>query len=124
MKKLCLLIGMLLPLQVAALEFHNLSLLYTDAPFIPAESAGISLLTSINAVEGYPDGTFGPKRTLNRAEFLKIAMASYPKIRVSASDKDDCFPDVHKDDWFASYVCLAKRRGMIAGYPDGMFKPE
>lgn len=116
-------IGLLLPLSASALEYRNLSLLYTDAPFIPAEAAGISLLTSINAVQGYPDGSFKPTRTLNRAEFLKIALASYPKIRVSPSDSANCFPDVLADDWFSQYVCLAKKRGIISGYPDGEFKP-
>lgn len=123
MRKLIVLIGLILPLHAYALEFRNLSLLYTDAPFVPAEAAGISLLTSIDAISGYPDGTFKPNRTLNRAEFLKIALASYPKIRVSPSDAEACFPDVSEDDWFSQYVCLAKKRGIIKGYPDGDFKP-
>ncbi len=123
MKRLAILIGLILPLQVAALEYRNLSLLYTDAPFNPGESAGISLLTSLGAVQGNPDGTFRPNRTLNRAEFLKIALASYPKVRVSSSDASNCFPDVSREDWFSKYVCIAKKRGMVAGYPDGEFKP-
>ncbi len=123
MKAIMMLIGLTLPLQVAALEYRNLGLLYTDAPFNPAESAGISLLTSLNAVQGNPDGTFRPNRTLNRAEFLKIAIASFPKVRVSSSDATNCFPDVSRDDWFSKYVCIAKKRGMVSGYPDGEFKP-
>lgn len=123
MKKAAIIIGLILPFQVAALEYRNLSLMYLDAPFTPAESAGISVLTSVGAIEGNPDGTFRPNRTLNRAEFLKIALASSPKVRVSSSDAADCFPDVSKDDWFAKYVCLAKKRGMVSGYPDGEFKP-
>ena len=117
-------VGLFLPFQASALEYTNLSLLYTDAPFTPAESAGISLLTAIGAVQGNPDGTFRPNRTVNRAEFLKIVLASYPNIRVSASDAEHCFPDVSKDDWFAPYVCLAKKRGMVKGYDDGLFKPN
>ncbi len=123
MKAIMMLLGLTLPLQVAALEYRNLGLLYTDAPFNPAESAGISLLTSLNAVQGNPDGTFRPNRTLNRAEFLKIAIASFPKVRVSSSDATNCFPDVSRDDWFSKYVCIAKKRGMVSGYPDGEFKP-
>ncbi|MDA1292905.1 MAG: S-layer homology domain-containing protein [bacterium] len=123
MKKAAIIIGLILPLNVVALEYRNLSLMYLDAPFTPAESAGISVLTSVGAIEGNPDGTFRPNRTLNRAEFLKIALASSPKVRVSSSDAADCFPDVSKDEWFAKYVCLAKKRGMVSGYPDGEFKP-
>lgn len=124
MKRLFTLIVALLPMQAFALEYRNLSLLYTDAPFTPAETAGISLLTSLDAVSGYPDGTYRPTRTLNRAEFLKIVLASYPKVRVSPSDADSCFPDIAESDWFSQYVCLAKKRGMVSGYPDGEFKPE
>ena len=123
MRSALLISTLLLPLQVFALEYRNLSLLYTDAPFIPAEAAGISLLTSLNAVQGNPDGTFRPNRTVNRAEFLKIVLASYPKVRVSKSDAANCFPDVSRDQWFSQYVCLAKKRGMVSGYPDGEFKP-
>lgn len=124
MKRIALIIGLILPLQVAALEYQNLSLYYTDAPFNPAEAAGISLLTSLHAIQGNPDGTFLPNRTLNRAEFLKIALASSPSVRVSLSDAGNCFPDVQADAWYSQYVCLAKMRGMVSGYPDGTFKPE
>lgn len=123
MRKALLLIALIIPIQASALEYRNLGLMYTDAPFTPADSAGISLLTTIGAVEGNPDGTFRPNRSLNRAEFLKIALASSPRVRVSPSDAADCFPDVSRDDWFAKYVCLAKKRGMVSGYPDGEFKP-
>ena len=125
MKTLALLsIGLFLPFQAVALEYRNLSLLYTDAPFTPAEAAGISLLTSLNAVSGNPDGTFRPNRTVNRAEFMKIVLLSYPKVRVSSADAGNCFRDVGPDDWFSPYVCLGKKRGMVSGYPDGEFKPN
>ena len=34
----------------------------------------------------------------------------------------NCFPDV-TDEWFAQYVCAAKRLGWVGGYPDGTFRP-
>lgn len=114
---------LLVPGAAIALTYERQSLLYKDAPFLPAEAAGISVLTSIDAIQGYPDGSFYPRRTLNRAEFLKIALASHPTIRVSTSDASRCFPDVQREDWFSQYVCLAKKRGIISGYPDGEFKP-
>ena len=33
------------------------------------------------------------------------------------------FPDVPISEWFAKYVCVAKDKGIIGGYPDGTFKP-
>ena len=106
-----------------ALDFSDASLLYNDAPFNAATAAGISVLTNLDATEGNPDGTFAPDRSLNRAEFLKIALSSVPNLRVSTSDASNCFPDVHREDWFSKYVCLAKKRGVVGGYPDGNFKP-
>ena len=33
-----------------------------------------------------------------------------------------CFPDVGSE-WFASYICAAKTKGVLKGYPDGTFRP-
>lgn len=112
------------PLTAFALDYTDVSSRYNDQPFSKAEAAGISVLTNIGAVSGNPDGTFAAERTLNRAEFLKIAYESNDRVLVSSDDADSCFPDVRKPDWFSKYVCLAKERGDIEGYPDGMFHPE
>ncbi len=70
-------------------------------------------------IDGYSDGTFKPNKTVNRAEFVKILIEYldyYP-------ESTNCFPDV-KEDWYAPYVCTAKKMGWIEGYPDGYFHPE
>lgn len=121
--RLLLALGMLLPVLAIALDYSDQGSRYTDAPFSVPEAAGISLLSNLGAVEGNPDGTFHPERTLNRAEFLKIAIAGHPRIRASNTDAKNCFPDVFEEDWFSRYVCLSKRRGVIGGYPDGYFRP-
>ena len=36
---------------------------------------------------------------------------------------ENCFEDV-EDEWFAPYVCYAKEKGWVTGYPDGTFKPS
>ena len=69
-------------------------------------------------VEGYSDGTFKSTNTINRAEFLKIAMEASDYELVGSN----CFPDV-KNDWYAKYVCSAKKQGLVQGYPDGNFYP-
>lgn len=113
-----------IPLAALAVDFTDVSSRYNDQPFSKSEAAGISVLTNIGAVAGNPDGTFAAERTLNRAEFLKIAYESNVRVSVSSDDADSCFPDVRKSDWFSKYVCLAKKRGDVEGYPDGMFHPE
>lgn len=113
----------LLPLSaVAALDFSDISGTYTDGPFDLPESAGISLLTREGVVEGNPDGTFRPRRTLNRAEFVTIIMRLDGTVDHGAAA--NCFPDVRAFDWFAASVCTAKARGIVSGYPDGTFGPS
>ncbi len=121
----------ILPAVAFALDYTDISGRYADAPFSTSETAGISVLTSIGAVEGNPDPssppgasfTFAPNRTLNRAEFLKIAFLSSPDVAINQSDAENCFPDVSANQWFSQYVCLGKRRDVVKGYPDGFFRP-
>ena len=82
-------------------------------------SQAIQSLRDKGVVEGYTDGTFKPTARINRAEFLKIILES----RGTELDGENCFPDVD-DEWFAKYVCTAKKEDIIDGYPDGFFKPE
>ncbi len=87
----------------------------------PAQDA-IDYLFAHEIIGGYPDGTFKPDRTVNRAELLKILVAN-DGTHPAAGDFHDCFPDVH-EEWFAAYVCYAKERGWVQGYPDGTFRPD
>jgi exopolysaccharide biosynthesis protein len=43
---------------------------------------------------------------------------------VNSGQNKNCFPDVNTDQWFTEFVCLAKEKRIIGGYPDGTFKPE
>ncbi len=81
----------------------------------------VNALREKNIISGYPDNTFRPKQTINRAEFLKLVFIA--KEGDSAIDAS-CFTDVPDNAWFAPFVCAAKRRGIAKGYPDGSFKPE
>jgi len=92
----------------------------------PCEEA-VAYLMDLGIIAGYPDGTFQPSRTLNRAEVAKIVvvatlgeqgeqMATWLKGAYS-------FPDVPADHWASGYIMLAKNLGIVGGYPDGTFKP-
>ncbi len=110
-----------LPMIASALMLTPADL-YRDVRTNSVDAAGINLLTREKIVQGYTSSIFGPTRTINRAEFLKIAlMASGTKN--FAQDRS-CFVDVLKTDWFASYVCTAKAARIVKGFPDGRFHPE
>lgn len=91
---------------------------FTDSNGHMNESA-IDYLQVNKVVEGYSDGGFHPNQPINRAEFLKIVSESLSMVVDGANF---CFPDV-ADEWFASYICSAKRAGIVSGYPDGKFMP-
>jgi len=82
----------------------------------------IEYLNAEGIINGYPDGTFKPNNTLNRAELLKILIEATIEEEVSADTYKNCFPDVQVE-WFAIYVCYAKEQGIVNGYPDGTFRP-
>lgn len=112
-----------LPLSAAAaIDFSDISGTYSDGPFDLPEAAGISFLTREGIVEGNPDGTFRPRRTLNRAEFTAIVMRLSGDMDEGAAA--NCFPDVRAFYWFAPAVCTAKAQGIVSGYPDGTFGPS
>ncbi len=84
----------------------------------------VSYLIKKGSIDGYPDGTFKPRTTVNRAEFLKLVFRSRGTAEPVTGE---CFADVQPDAWFAPYVCAAKRRGIVEGYKVGsrsIFKPE
>lgn len=73
-------------------------------------------------VAGYSDGTYRPNQLINRAEFTKIIMgAAFSSDVIPVCN--ELFSDVSVEDWFAEYVCHAKQRDVISGYPDGTFGP-
>lgn len=94
---------------------------FPDVPTSHHNYYAIKYLKEHSVVAGYPDGTFKPGSTINRAELVKIVIKGQG-IDIDPSKYNNCFPDV-KDEWFASAVCYAKVQGWVAGYPDGTFKP-
>ena len=84
----------------------------------------IESLARIGAINGFSDGTFRPMQLVNRADAVKIIVAS----RFSQNEVSACnvygigLNDVSPNDWYAPYVCVAKRYGIVSGYADGNFR--
>lgn len=86
-----------------------------------AHKSAIEYLFTKNIVEGYPDQTFRPDRTLNRAEFTTL-IDKAQKVDLRQYNAQ-CFPDTPTDQWYHPYVCAGKERNWVQGYPDGLFRP-
>ncbi len=99
--------------------------IFADIPETHANADAVVYVYQTGIVNGYPDGTFGADKTINRAEFTKIFVnANYDREVIEACDSTSLpFADVSPNDWFAPFVCVGFRQGIIKGYDDGNFKP-
>lgn len=96
---------------------------FQDVSSRHANADAINYVKSRAIVSGYSDGTYKPDKTINRAEFTKIVIeAQFDKAEIDACVETD-FSDVSSDQWFAKYICVAKKNNIIEGYPNGTFKP-
>ena len=72
-------------------------------------------------LNGYPDGSFGPDRSMTRAEvaamFSNLLLDKNVPITTS-------FSDVAEDAWYADAVNMLASLDMIVGYEDGTFRPD
>ena len=73
-------------------------------------------------VEGYKNGTFGPKITCARKHAVTFLwrLAGEPEPN-SYTNK---FKDVKKKDYFYTATLWASENGILAGYNDGTFRPS
>lgn len=98
---------------------------FSDLPDNHINRDAILYMQENGIVQGYNDRTFKPNNQINRAEFVKIALKGMPDF--DEADLASCitaeFKDLNKGEWYVPYICLAKKKNIIQGYPDGTFKP-
>jgi hypothetical protein len=85
-------------------------------------AADIAALAKAGLLGGYPDGTFRPANTVVRAE-LVAALARLRGIRVTPEAKPAFKDAAAIAPWAWAAVAAAQREGLVAGYPDGTFRP-
>lgn len=71
-------------------------------------------------MNGYPDGTFGPERTITRAEAAQLL---YGLLDDKTGGYSAYFTDVDNGAWYAEAVKVLSSKGIIAG-SNGMFEPD
>ena len=75
-------------------------------------------------VKGYPNGTFKPAQTVNKAEFAKMLVLglAIDMDMIVAEDAPMIGEDVRPTDWFYPYVSFLVENGII-DLVDGKFNP-
>lgn len=83
----------------------------------------VNYLSEQGVISGYPDETFKPDNSVNRAEVLKIILQG-SELDVPEDFGASEFPDVDETAWFARFVMKAKQLGIVKGDDaDGNFAP-
>lgn len=91
---------------------------FTDVDADSTTGKAIYKLVNAGVLNGYTDGTFKPNNPLTRAELCKIVNLVFDYTEADTEN----FTDVSTNDWFYSYVAIAKKAGYITGHGDGTFK--
>ncbi len=73
-------------------------------------------------IRGYPDGTFGPERSITRAEMAAIVYRNLEDQTIQAGDHT--YPDVDQGHWARQTIEVVSSWGIMGGYPEGDFRPE
>lgn len=124
-KKLLLLLTAVL---VAGFATEGSAQSFPDSSGTPYETA-INSLVSAGVINGYPDGTVKPYNPISRSEALKIILRAEGSLAAEADayarrmPSVGLFPDVDQTAWYAPYVEVSYRKGIVKGYPDGFFRP-
>lgn len=70
--------------------------------------------------EGYEDGSFRPRKTVNTAEFLKM-LSNTLSLQTNAPYT---YQDVSASDWFAPYVGIAEQYDLFPNRPYKQLQPK
>lgn len=90
----------------------------------------VNALEAAHIIDGYGAGNPRLSEYVNRAEALKITVLSRDTLgseftRTSSSMPPiPLFPDVDQKAWYAPYVEIGFKHGLVKGYPDGRLWPQ
>ncbi len=101
------------------------TLAFSDVAEGTVVSEAVSILSNLNIITGYEDGTFKPSETVTRAQMAAIIcrMLGY-EDQAASSMGATVFDDVAADHWASGYINVAQAQQIINGYGDGKFGPE
>ena len=97
---------------------------FSDADQIQYTEA-VDVMVATGIINGYPDGTFGPKKTVKRSEMAKmISVMLNAGKDIGEQYKDACTFADSKDHWAAGYIAYCSAQHIIDGRSADVFDPE
>ncbi|MBR2977165.1 MAG: DUF4886 domain-containing protein [Oscillospiraceae bacterium] len=122
-KLLAMLLAMILLLS--ALPFAGAA--FKDEGFIAEEyRQAVIKMSEQGIINGFENGSFGPKKTLTRAQAAKIlcVMLEGAEKANALTKTETGFSDVPATHWAAKFVAYCVEKGIVAGVGDGKFDPD
>ncbi|WOV85015.1 S-layer homology domain-containing protein [Sporosarcina jeotgali] len=86
-----------------------------------SEQVKINVLVDRGVISGFNDGTFRPTAPVTRGQFAAFISRAYG---LKAPEEPKSFKDVTKNVTTYDGIIIAYHYNVVAGYPDGRFKPE
>jgi hypothetical protein len=99
---------------------------YSDIPKWHWANGYVESLAEMAAVEGYPDGTFGPEDQVTRAQMavILVRMAGLAnQARVMRFETTGYRDDSDIPSWARGHINVARAAGLMDGKDDGSFRP-
>ncbi len=98
---------------------------YTDVAEGTVVSEAVEILSNLDILTGFEDGTFRPSETVTRAQMAAIIcrVLGY-EDQAQSSMGSTVFEDVAADHWASGYINVAQAQQIINGYGNGNYGPE
>ena len=97
---------------------------FSDVPATASYAEAVQVLSALDILTGYEDGTFKPEGKITRAEYATIVCRILDMGDVGANKVGGYFTDVTADHWASGYIATAAQLGIVNGMGDGTFAPE
>lgn len=82
----------------------------------------IEKLVGMEAIAGYPDGTFRPNANISHAEVVTIIIKSLKLENLSISDYSFSYTDVPEKHWAYKFILIGASKGIIP--EESKFRPK
>jgi len=96
---------------------------FPDVPSNHWAAKFVKMATILQLVSGYPDGTYGPNKSITRAEGL-VVVSRFANISPKENQTLRAFPDLPIDHWAAPAVWGSYEKGMLDYLAGGNFEPN